>query len=94
MPVQRTSCVHRGNTFYGEVTVTGAGPAMDVGVRYNGDEMRVRADGRSAETVAQALLRELVVLEAVRTKVAQGTAGAASINPGSDAAERRTPRAA
>ena len=93
MPVQRTSCVHRGNTFYGDYKLVGLGSASEICVRYNGEDLCSRVGDRPPETIAEALLRELVVLEAVRAKVAEGRPGKIPL-VGSDASERRAPRVA
>lgn len=59
----KTSCVHRGNTFFGTVEVLGEGADSIVRVHYNGDERDARLDGFPVEVVAHLLLRELVVLD-------------------------------
>ena len=94
MPGDRTSCVHRGNTFFGEVALVGTGPETEVRVRYNGGELSSRAGGQPIEVLAPALLRELVVLEAIGTIVTEATRPGALPLTGSDAVERRAPRAA
>lgn len=69
--VQKASCVYRGNTFYCDYMVTGAGALEEVRVRYNGEDLTARTGGRRPDAVAEALLAELVVLEAVAMKVAE-----------------------
>lgn len=71
MRVHKASCIYRGNTFYCDYMVTGTGPLEEVCVRYNGEEVTAKTAGRRPETVAQDLLGELVVLEAVAMKVAE-----------------------
>jgi hypothetical protein len=63
MDRQKTSCVHRGNTFFGTVEVLGDGPEAVVRVHYNGDEREARLDGFPVEVIAHILLRELVILD-------------------------------
>ena len=89
MPVQKASCVYRGNTFYCEYSVAGAGSEREVRVRYNGEELKARTGERSAEAAARALLEELVVLEAVALKVAAASMQGQAHVLRSDARERR-----
>ena len=63
MSNQQTSCVHRGNTFFGDVEVVTGGPDHVVRVRYNGDVREAPLDGFTVEVVAHILLRELVLNE-------------------------------
>lgn len=69
--MHKASCIYRGNTFYCDYQVTGTGSLEDVRVRYNGEDLTARTAGRRPEAVAEALLGELVVLEAIAMKVAE-----------------------
>ncbi len=63
MTDQQTSCVVRGNTFFGTFETLERGEDTAVRVRYNGDHREAKLDGFPAEVVAHLLLRELVVLD-------------------------------
>ena len=63
MADQQTSCVHRGNTFFGTVEVVAGGPDSLVRVRYNGALREAPLDGLTVDVAAHILLRELVLLE-------------------------------
>lgn len=90
MRLQKASCVYRGNTFYCDYMVSGAGALEEVRVRYNGEDVTAKTAGRRAQAVAEALLGELVVLEAVAIKVAEACPqqGSGGVLRG-DARERR-----
>lgn len=90
MTVQKASCVYRGNTFYCEFMVIGGGPEAEVLVRYNGQELSARKGALTARDVAENLLSELVVLEAIAEKVAWSTGQRQAIpSAGAEAHERR-----
>ena len=72
---ERTSCVHRGDTFFGEYTMLDGALEATVQVRYRGSWLEAKVGRKLAELVAHDLLRELVVQEAVAAKVADLEAG-------------------
>ena len=76
MHVDRTSCVHRGATFFGEYHMVDDGLEAVVRVRYKGEGLEAKVGPRLAETVAHDLLRELVIQEAVALRVAEAERGA------------------
>lgn len=63
MANQQTSCVHRGNTFFGAVEVVAGGSDSLVRVRYNGSIREALLDGLTVDVAAHILLRELVLIE-------------------------------
>ena len=69
MHPEPTSCDHRGNTFFGEYRLLGNGLEAAVRVHYRGDKLERKLGQRVAEAVAQDLLRELVVRDAITLKV-------------------------
>ncbi len=71
MSNQQTSWVHRGNTFFGAVDVTGEGPDSVVHVRYNGEERSTRLEGLTVEIAAHILLMELVLEESGQNREAR-----------------------
>ena len=73
MPTGKASCVYRGNTFYCEFDAIGTGPDREVRVRYNGEELSARTNGRADDVMAAALLDELVTLEAISMTVLEAT---------------------
>jgi hypothetical protein len=89
VPIQKTSCVYRGNTFFCEFSIAGTGVAREVRIRYNGEELKARTHDNAPELVAQTLLRELVVLEAIAIKVAEASQQGVTAALRTDARERR-----
>jgi len=65
----QTSCVYRSNTFFGSFQVTGEGPGAIVRLRYNGEEIEAPLGVRAAESLAEALLEQLVMREALAMNV-------------------------
>lgn len=63
MADQQTSCVHRGNTFFGTVEVMAGAADSLVRVRYNGSVREAALDGLTVDVAAHLLLRELVLME-------------------------------
>jgi hypothetical protein len=89
MPTGKASCVYRGNTFYCDYDVSGSGSDREVRVRYNGEELSTRTNGRPDEAVAEALLDELVTLEAISMTVVEGSVHGRVPATRSDARDRR-----
>ena len=71
MTLEKTSCVHRGNTFFGDYELSGQGPDTTVRVRYKGEKLESKVGQQLTELVAHNLLRELVVREAIALKVSE-----------------------
>lgn len=71
MRVERTSCVHHGNTFTGEYQCLADGLNAAVRVRYKGEKLEAKLGTRLAALVAHDLLHELVVRDAIALKVTQ-----------------------
>lgn len=68
---ERTSCVHRGTTFFGEYQRLDNGPGTAVRVRYKGEKLEARVGEQLTELVARDLLHELVVRETIALKVTE-----------------------
>ncbi len=75
MPTERTSCVHRGSTFFGDYTLLDNAFEATIQVCYKGDRLEAKVGRQLAELVAHDLLHELVVQEAVAVKVAEAEKG-------------------
>ncbi len=66
MPSMKISCLYRGNTFFGTFGTAGLGSGETlVTVEYNEGVKSATADGFPVQDVAETLLLELVVREAV-----------------------------
>ncbi len=89
MSIGKASCVYRGNTFYCDYDVIGVGAEREMRVRYNGEELSARTGGRPDEIVAQSLLEELVMLEAISITVITSSVGGNATVRRDDARERR-----
>ncbi|UDL94609.1 MULTISPECIES: hypothetical protein [Lichenihabitans] len=61
MSIREISCTYRDQRFFGIFDVSGNGATTAVWVRYNGDEDVMPVGSLAAETVAENLLRELVI---------------------------------
>jgi hypothetical protein len=73
MSVMTTSCIYRGNTFFGAFKVIGHGADAIVSLRYNGEELAAKTAGVPVETLAKALLERLVMHEAISIEVMAAT---------------------
>ena len=71
MHPERTSCDHRGNTFFGDFQLFRAGSGAAVRVRYKGDKLERPLGRQAAEAMARDLLKELVVRETITLKVVE-----------------------
>ena len=71
MRSERTSCTHRGHTFFGEYQRLDGDHGTAVRVRYKGEKLEAKVGDHLTELVARDLLHELVIRETIALKVTE-----------------------